>query len=64
MNNRDDDRLPVWWLIRAADMPRRDLVPLIRSLDLPLSMDSENGDLYTSRSAFGDFLRTASAGGR
>jgi hypothetical protein len=33
-------------------MPRHQLVPVLRKLDLPLIADQESGEFYTSRSAF------------
>ena len=49
------DRLPLWRLVKCADIPFRRMVPIIQRLDLPLWAD-ETGTLCTSRSAFGALL--------
>jgi hypothetical protein len=52
----NDDRLPIWWLVRAADTSQRELVPLLRKLDLPITADVDTGEFYSSRSAFRTLL--------
>lgn len=51
-----DDRLPLWWLVRSIDMPRHQLVPLLRKLELPIIADEESGEFYSSRTAFRELL--------
>ena len=56
MQGDNEDRLPLWWLVRATDTAQRELVPLLRRLDLPITADVESGEFYTSRTAFRDLL--------
>lgn len=54
-----EDRLHLWKLCHAADMPRHQILPLIVALGLPVEYDRNDTDNYTSRAAFGAFLRKA-----
>lgn len=61
MRKTHDNRLPLWWLVRAADMPLREITPLVKSLGLYVYQDEETGQCYTSRSEFGNVLRSLAA---
>jgi len=54
----NDDNLPLWHLVKATNTRLRDLVPLLKALDLPIETD-EDGQFYTSRAAFGRVIRLA-----
>ena len=58
-----NDALPVWTLVKNADMPRHELVPLLRELGLPLEMD-EYGGLISSKSEFRQLLLDVAAAER
>lgn len=54
-NLPERDRVPVWHLCANADMPKRELIPLLARLNMPLYV-SDSGDMYTSRTAFRELL--------
>jgi hypothetical protein len=56
MAEEDEDQLPPWGLCRSAHTPRRELMPLLRKLGLPVTGDVETGGLHRSRSAIRSFL--------
>ena len=56
MKTDNDDRLAVWWLCRAADMPQHPMMPLLHGLGLPVSVDPATGEVFSSRSQFRDLL--------
>jgi predicted metal-dependent RNase len=59
-----NDRLPMWRLVKDADMPFRRLTSVVADLGLPME-DDKQGTMYTSRSALREVLLNAAAkGGR
>jgi hypothetical protein len=56
----DTDRLPLWHLVKDADMPYRRLSSVIADLGMPIDVD-ERGTVYTSRSALRETLLDAAA---
>lgn len=50
-----DDALPVWTLVKNTDLPRHQLVPLLRDLGLPVEMD-ETGEVISSKAEFRQLL--------
>lgn len=58
-----DDRLPLWWLVKAANMPQWEIKSVMTDMGLYIYVDDETGQPYTSRSAFGEALRSVIAAG-
>jgi len=57
-----EDELPVWWLVKAADMPRSRLVPVLRRVGLPVGINDQ-GDVVSSRSEFRRLLLEVAGAG-
>ncbi|KAI4219054.1 MAG: hypothetical protein L6R40_008744, partial [Gallowayella cf. fulva] len=46
------DRLPLWKIVKAIGVSQREVTRLLREAELPLSLDYETGQAYTSEEAF------------
>lgn len=53
----DADRFHVRYLCKLVNLPQREVVPLLHSLDLPVALDPATGDIYSSRSELRSLLR-------
>ncbi|MGI1849278.1 hypothetical protein [Rhodococcus sp. SJ] len=56
---RRGDRLPVWALVKALDMPEHKVLDLIERLRMPLV--HESGGSYTSRRMFRELVLSLAA---
>jgi hypothetical protein len=62
MVEQTSDLLPLWWLVKAADMPRHELLPILQDLGLSVKFDPRTGDVYASRREFRELLREVAEG--
>ncbi|GAA2542352.1 hypothetical protein [Pseudonocardia hydrocarbonoxydans] len=62
MEIEKEDRVPLWHLARNTGMPKRELLPLLAEIGMTVEADLTTGDVYASRSEFGDLLRSVAEG--
>ena len=55
----DADRLPIGRLCYLLDMRRIHTMPLVAKAGLPVEVDPDTGDVYTSRNAVAELFRRA-----